>query len=193
VGDYEKALHEAEVPKVQPRKLKPGAKPRQGRGGAVRRAARRGAAGDDAAAEHAAEGGEGGGEQPEAAGEAAPPVAGGGVVRGIAPLDTDSLKQLSVKGLKDLCAARDVAQSGTKETLIKRLAAWRPGDKRSKRGRKPGWCAAGGAAKKAKTAVPVEDAEMEAEELAEAELEVAEPDAEAEAEMVVAEPDAEAA
>jgi hypothetical protein len=138
---------------------------------------------------------------------------GGGDGGGIAPLDTDSLKQLSVKGLKDLCAARDVAQSGTKETLIKRLAAWRPGDKRSKRGRKPGWCAAGGAAKKAKTAVPVEDAEMEAEELAEAEaemvaaeaeVEVAEPDAEAEAEaeaemvaaeaeVEVAEPDAEAA
>lgn len=180
VGDYEKALHEAEVPKVQPRKLKPGAKQRQGRGGAVRRAARRGAAGADVAPEHAAEGGEGGGEQPEATGKAAPPVAGGGSGGGggIAPLDTDSLKQLSVKGLKDLCAARDVAQSGSKETLIERLLAWRPGDKRSKRGRKPGWVAAGGAAKKAKTAVPVDDAEMEAEELEEVEAEVLELDAE---------------
>ena len=56
--------------------------------------------------------------------------------------------------------------------------AWRPGDKRSKRGRKPGWVAAGGAAKKAKTAVPVDDAEMEAEELEEVEAEVLELDAE---------------
>lgn len=125
VARLESSFHEAEVPTRQPRRQGTG-KERKSRADDRARAGKiSGGDGDADATLAGAAGGAGEG------GEGSDPVLDG----------------LSVKQLQSMCAAKDLAQYGTKSKLKERLRAWTPGAARSKRGRK-GKAASGAPAKK---------------------------------------------
>ena len=52
------------------------------------------------------------------------------------PVTVEELKDKSNKALQDMCRARNIAISGSKQVLIARLTAWQPGVTRSNRGRR---------------------------------------------------------
>jgi len=126
VKNLEAGLHEAEVPARQPR--------RQGAGKARKSRA------DERACASKVAGGDGDADT-------APASGGGGAAKGGKGSGL-ALDGLSLKQLQTMCAAKDLAQYGTKAKLMERLRAWTPGAARSKRGRKEGQAASGAPAKK---------------------------------------------
>jgi hypothetical protein len=135
VASLEQALHDGEVPQVEPRRRGKGGAPRPGCVGG--RAARPIAAEDD------------GGDVPPAAGEGG----GGGNegARGGGGGDgSGKMAGLTLKQLQERCKEKQLASYGTKSVLINRLQAWKPGAARSKRGRRSQKDEGAAPAKKAK-------------------------------------------
>jgi hypothetical protein len=135
VASLEQALHDGEVPQVEPRRRGKGGAPRPGCVGG--RAARPIAAEDD------------GGDVPPAAGEGG----GGGNegARGGGGGDgSGKMAGLTLKQLQERCKEKQLASYGTKSVLMNRLQAWKPGAARSKRGRRSQKDEGAAPAKKAK-------------------------------------------
>lgn len=117
VAALEQPLHEGEVPKIKALRRTKGGAARHARPQAAR--PRAVLDGDAAAA---------------ADGSTAGAVAGGPA----AELTSELLAPLSLKQLRGLCGQKEIATYGNKSVLVARLLAWKPGDKPSKRGRRPG-------------------------------------------------------
>ena len=132
VAEHERQWHEADVATAPDT----GKKRRAGK--AAERATKRVAIGTAAGTEAAAP------ESPAAAADA-------DAAADLPVVTEEDVAGLSNKELQDMCKQRGVAVYGAKPALIKRLTEWRPGTKRSSRGRKGAGAVAG-------DAVPLADA-----------------------------------
>ena len=145
VAEYERQWHELDVATAP----ETGKKRRAGK--AAERAAKRVTIDTAAGTETAAP------ESPAAAADA-------DVAADLPVVTEEDLANLSNKQLQDMCKIRGVAIYGAKPALIKRLTDWRPGTKRSSRGRKGAGAAAGDAVPMADAGEASDDEEEIAEE-----------------------------